>query len=118
MNNPAFNNLLSSVPAPTNLFELATFPEPIFSDRFFFSSITHPATFVSTILGIKNLPREQWQLLTFGSQEISSSDMCYFYGWNKDEDIFRMFLLFMNEMFTAADAVPGSFYISPSTDGY
>lgn len=97
------NNLLSSVPAPTNLFELATFPEPIFSERFCFSSIKHPATFVSTILGVKGLPSEQWQSLTLGNQEISADDMCYFYGWNKDEDIFRMFLLFMHEMFTSAD---------------
>lgn len=118
MNNPAFNNLLADVPAPTNLFELATFPEPIFSKRFYFSSFQHPATFVSTILGVENLPRAQWNLLTFGNQEISVSDMCYFYNWNRDEDIFRMFLLFINEMFTSEDAVSGSFYISPSTEGY
>lgn len=86
--NPAFNNLLSSVPAPTNLFELATFPEPIFSERFFFSSHRHPATFVSTILGARNLPRAQWNSLLYENQETDPSYMDYWKGWKNDEDIF------------------------------
>lgn len=87
----------STIPAPTNLYELATFPEPIFSDRFSFTETVHPATFVGLCVGYSILPHGQWESLLITAQEVCNSDLDYYLTWREDETIFRMFLLFVWE---------------------